>query len=198
MSIIYGAKVRSLERYIYKKLGLRNGSTYLFCNLLGVYLDIKPAAMGDWAIDSADEKSIRLLKKKLLALGIYVVDGGIRSGNDFFEFYASKSVKRAEELRNLFEESFNKGRDSELNTKLGKMLGYPDTAIQYYIRLHPENGVSKNHLAMINRNRFYAHSLAHEDDEFLAYEYPLYKYIEKHCPRTAKFLKSDTKKRWLD
>lgn len=189
-------KLHSLERYIYRKLGLCEGAAYLFSNIIGVIIDVKPAAQCDWPLSSADAKSMWLLKQKLEALKLFVLFG--ENEGDRKVFYVAKSQKRAATLRCTFDDLHNCGATAENQTEIGKLLGYPDTAIQYYIRLHPEKGISDNHRALIERNRFYAHSVSHENEEFTVYEQPIYSYLRRHCPRTANFYKKSTEKRWLD
>ena len=188
--------LHALERFIYKHLGAREASAYLFANIVGVHINIKTAAQCEWPAAQADAKTMWLLTKKLKAIGLFALFDAKENDNQVF--YVAKSRKRAESLRSAFQKLHNQGATAETNTIIGTLLGYPASAVQYYIRLHPENGISDNHKEMMARNRFYAHSLAHENEEFLAYEAPIYKYLSRHCPRTAKILTSDTAKRWLD
>lgn len=43
----------------------------------------------------------------------------------------------------------------------------------------------------------YAHSKAHEKEEFLAYDLPLNRAIEEFSPHSAKILRGEAGKRWL-
>ncbi len=187
--------LRALERFIYKKLGITYSSADLVANSVGVFIGVKPAMQGDWPLELADSKTLWLLKQKFEALRLFVVFDRAECNNRIF--FVAKSHKKAEELRSAFSELADKGPSADINTRIGKLLGYPDTAIQYYIRLHPENGLSDNHRALSERNRFYAHSVAHENDEFLTYETPIYRQLQKYCTRTANFYRKDPIKRWL-
>ncbi|MCQ2571201.1 MAG: hypothetical protein MJ154_03065 [Candidatus Saccharibacteria bacterium] len=188
--------ISSLERFIYKHLGYTESSAYLLSNIIGVLIDVKPSAQCDWPLLKSDIKTLWLLKQKLESLKLVVIFG--ENESSFKVFYVAKSHKRAELIKKAFENLHDKGASAEIHTEIGKLLGYPDTAVQYYIRLHPEKGMSDNHRAMIIRNRFYAHSLSHEDEEFDSYEKPIYRYLSRHCPRTAKLYQKNAEKRWLD
>ncbi len=189
-------RLRTLERFIYKKLGQTEGSAYLFANIVGVIIGIKPVAQCDWPLECAEANTMWLLKQKLEALKLFVLFDGKEGDNRVF--FVAKSQKRAVQLRDAFQELHDRGASPEIHTEIGSLLGYPETAVQYYIRLHPEKGISENHRTAIARNRFYAHSLSHEDEEFRAYEEPIYHYLERHCPRTASIYCKNADKRWLD
>lgn len=188
--------LKSLERFVYKHLGQTEGSAYLISDIAGVILNIKSATQCDWPLSHADAKTLWLLKQKIEALRLVVLFD--ENSDGFKIFYIAKSHKRALALKEAFAKLHNNGPSPEVHTIIGRLLGYPYSAIQYYIRLHPENGMSENHRAMIERNRFYAHSLAHENDEFNIYEKPIYRYLSLRCPKTAAILKKNKQKRWLD
>lgn len=188
--------LRSFERFVYKKLGTTKSAADLVANTVGVFIEIKPAMQGDWPLELADSKTLWLLKQKFESLRLFIVFDRAECNNRIF--FVAKSHKKAEALRSAFSRLANAGPSAEINTRIGELLGYPSSAIQYYIRLHPEKGLSENHRANLERNRFYAHSIAHEDEEFNSYEAPIYRQLRKYCTKTANFYRKDMTKRWLD
>jgi hypothetical protein len=82
----------------------------------------------------------------------------------------------------------------EMNREIGLMLGYPSTAVDYFLGKKGE--MNDDDKARMARNRFYVHSPAHEDEEFTLYEEKIYNVVEKECPKTWEILKKDKNRRF--
>ena len=89
---------------------------------------------------------------------------------------------------------------NEANLRVGKLLGYPKTAVLEYIKTSGDASYMKNEKRRerMARNRYYVHSEKFEDDEFREYDLPFNQAILKYLPRVAKIMQADFKKRWLD
>lgn len=89
---------------------------------------------------------------------------------------------------------------NEANLRVGKLLGYPETAVLEYIKTSGDTSYMKSEKCRkkMARNRYYVHSEKFEDDEFKKYDLLLNQAILKYLPRIAKSMQADSKKRWLD
>lgn len=94
----------------------------------------------------------------------------------------------------------NRNEWNEANLRVGKLLGYPETAVLEYIKTSGDASYMKSEKRRkrMARNRYYVHSEKFEDDEFREYDLPLNQAILKYLPRVAKIMQADSKKRWLD
>lgn len=130
-------------------------------------------------------------------------------GNEFL--YISQDIKLCYELMenysivtDLMKDGMvaekNREKWNEVNINVGKLLGYPETAILEYIEASSDELYfkSEKRREKMARNRYYAHSEKFEDDEFRQYDLPLNQAILKYLPRIAKIMQTDPKKRWLD
>ena len=94
----------------------------------------------------------------------------------------------------------NRNEWNEANLRVGKLLGYPETAVLEYIKTSGDASYMKSEKRRkrMARNRYYVHSEKFEDDEFREYDLLLNQAILKYLPRVAKIMQADSKKRWLD
>lgn len=189
--------LRAIERFMYKYSVRPTTTACDIADIVGVVADIKPAAFNSLQADLIGENELWRFTKLLERLGLRVIFERRSFGGalDIYYFVA-KSHKRAAKLQDAFHELWNKGKSKEIDMEIGALLGYPETAVRYYSSF--TDSLSEAHSERAKRNRFYAHSATHEDDEFLAYEVPIYRQLQRHCPKTAKILRAQTEKRWLD
>lgn len=190
--------LRRLERFLFRYSESPNAAAETIAQIVGVFIGVKPAMEGDFSAAYSDAKILWRFTKILDELKLCVIFESSQSSTGGKSFFVARSHKKAAELQAAFRELWCKGPSAEIHTRIGTLLGYPDSAVQYFIRAHTENGISDNHMERGARNRFYAHSAAHEDEEFAAYEEPIYRQLSKHCPKTTRILRSNTEKRWLN
>lgn len=190
--------LRRLERFLFRYSDSPNAAAETVAQIVGVFIGIKPAMEGDFSPVYSDAKILWRFTKILEELKLAVFFDSSQNSAGGKVFFIARSHKKAAELQDAFRELWCKGPSAENHTRIGVLLGYPDSAIQYFIRAHTENGISDNHMERGSRNRFYAHSAAHEDEEFEAYEAPIYRQLAKHCPKTARTLRANPEKRWLN
>ena len=190
--------LRRLERFLFRYSDIPNAAAETTAQIVGVFIGVKPAMEGDFSAAYSDAKILWRFTKVLEELKLCVIFESAQSTTGGKTFYVARSHKKAAELQEAFRELWCKGPSAEIHTRIGTLLGYPESSVQYFIRAHTENGISDNHMERGAHNRFYAHSAAHEDEEFAAYEAPIYKQLVKHCPKATKTLRSNTEKRWLN
>lgn len=191
--------LRALERFLFKYIDHEEVAAETMAHIVGVLIGVKEAMEGDFPPDYSDSKRFWRMKKLLDNLNLAVIfDRYQFDGHSFTRFYVATSHRRAEKLRDLFRKLSSEGWSPELHTEIGHMLGYPETAIRYFIRSDPADGMSKSRQERTSRNRFYVHSSTYEDAEFKAYEVPIYRQLQKFCPKSTKVLSSHPQTRWLD
>ncbi len=190
--------LRRLERFLFRYSDSPNAAAETVAQIVGVFISIKPAMEGDFSPVYSDAKILWRFTKILEELKLAVIFDSSQNSAGGKVFFIARSHKKAAELQDAFRELWCKGPNAENHTRIGVLLGYPDSAVQYFIRAHTENGISDNHMERGSRNRFYAHSAAHENEEFEAYEAPIYRQLAKHCPKTARTLRANSEKRWLN
>jgi len=190
--------LRRLERFLFRYSDNPNAAAETVAQIIGAFIGVKTAMEGDFSPAYSNAKTLWRFTRILSELKLEVIFESAQNSAGGKVFYIAKSHKKCAELQAAFRELWCKGPSAEVHARIGELLGYPDSAVQYFIRAHTENGISDNHMERGSRNRFYAHSAAHEDEEFEAYEAPIYRQLTRHCPKTAKTLRSNIEKRWLD
>jgi hypothetical protein len=194
--------LRSLERFLLKGERNKVGIAKDIASIVGVVIGVKSAMLGTFnESDNVNQHELWLFTQKLNRMDLHVIFYRRRCEmKSYMVYFVARSNKKARELHDAFLELWNK-ETQESNRRIGELLGYPETAINYYLRMkdeHSDGHFSERHMKSMERNRFYAHSATHEDEEFQAYEVPIYKALQKHCPKTTKLLKTEPNKRWLD
>ena len=196
-------------------------------SILGVLIGIKPAAL--LVNDVMDDGRMLLdgdtLKNILEELGIKITIGDVSKfavhnnikrmtdslyeGDEFIyisidESLCDELMKNYSMVTDLTEDGVVAEKDRnkwiEANLRVGRLLGYPETAVLEYIKTSGDASYMKSEERRIRmaRNRYYAHSEKFEDDEFRKYDLPLNQAILKYLPKIAKSMQADSKKRWLD
>lgn len=218
--------LRRLEDFLYNFYGeenKKNVCTVIAC-ILGVLIGLKPAALliNDVLSDGRmllgnDEFEVLLSQLNLkMVVGsvsrftekIMTRKTGKYQGHEFL--YISLKGELYLELKRYYEEmvilSCNgfamKGEEkewTELTLKIGKLLGYPKTAILEFVSKNGDEEYVKdvNRMGRIKRNRYYTHSEVFEDEEFEEYDLLLNLAIKQYLPHTAAIMQADSKKRWL-
>ena len=213
-----------LEFYEEENIGLVISEA---ASILGVLIGIKPTALlvNDVMEDGRMLLDGDILKNILEELGIKITIGDVskfavhknikRTVDSLYEgdefIYISIDDSLCDELKknysvvtDLTEDGVVAEKDrnkwNEANLRVGKLLGYPETAVLEYIKTSGDASYMKSEerRKRMARNRYYAHSEKFEDDEYRKYDLPLNQAILKYLPRIAKSLQADQKKRWLD
>ena len=222
-------KLLELEDFLLEFYGEENIGLVISeaASILGVLIGIKPAALlvNDVMKDGRMLLDGDILKNILEELGIKITIGDVskfavhnnikRMTDSLYEgdefIYISIDESLCDELKrnysvvtDLIEGGVVAEKDrnkwNEANLRVGKLLGYPKTAVLEYIKTSGDASYMKSEKRRkrMARNRYYVHSEKFEDDEFRKYDLPLNQAILKYLPRIAKSMQADLKKRWLD
>ena len=222
-------RLLELEDFLFDFYGEENIKLIISvaASILGVLIGIKPTALlvnevmenGRILLDNGS--LLNILEELRLKIVISDVSrftpptnikktlNSLYKGNEFL--YISQDIKLCYELMenysivtDLMKDGMvaekNREKWNEVNINVGKLLGYPETAILEYIEASSDELYfkSEKRREKMARNRYYAHSEKFEDDEFRQYDLPLNQAILKYLPRIAKIMQTDPKKRWLD
>ncbi len=222
-------KLLELEGFLLEFYGEENIGLVIsvVSSILGVLIGIKPAALlvNDLMEDGRMLLDGGTLKNILEDLGIKMTIGNVskfaahknnkRTVDSLYEgdefIYISIDDSLCDQLMenylvvtDLIKDGVVAEKDrnewNEANLRVGKLLGYPETAVLEYIKTSGDVSYMKSEKRRkrMARNRYYAHSEKFEDDEFRKYDLPLNQAILKYLPRIAKNMQADLKKRWLD
>lgn len=222
-------KLLELEDFLLEFYGEENIGLVISeaASILGVLIGIKPAALlvNDVMEDGRMLLDGGTLKNILEKLGIKMTIGDVSrfavhknnkrtvdslyEGDEFIYISIDDSLcdelmKNYSVVTDLTEGGLvaekNRNEWNEANLRVGKLLGYPETAVLEYIKTSGNAFYMKSEKRRkrMARNRYYAHSEKFEDDEFRKYDLPLNQAILKYLPRIAKSMQADLKKRWLD
>ena len=126
------------------------------------------------AADSASERSIEQAKSQVI---------------EAFSKAQPESIDNQAEKERGFAQKVG-----EIDHRLGKLLGYPETAINQDFReptklLDKIKGLFKKRHDESFNSRCYVHSPGHENEEFEQYEKPIHEFMDKYCPESTKVLK---------
>ena len=185
-------------------------------SILGVLIGVKPTALlvNDMMEDGRMLLDGGTLKNILEDLGIKMTIGDVSKfavhknnkrmvdslyeGDEFI--YISIDDSLCDLIKDGVVAEENRNEWNEANLRVGKLLGYPETAVLEYIKTSGDASYMKSEKRRkrMARNRYYVHSEKFEDDEFREYDLPLNQAILKYLPRVAKIMQADSKKRWLD
>lgn len=200
-----------LEDLIFKVKESPRTAAEITVDIIGVLIDLKSAMMGDFGKKEFANLGLDKLKAQLGRLGLEIVffDNSFMYGNEMVEiksFCISKDLEVARKTRDAFVELWQTMDDDgvmldragwrDATKRIGGLLGYPKTAIDSFIEeddVHDEERMKR-----MERNRYYAHSAEHEEEEFRAYDQKLNRAVSDLAPKTAKVLTRNKKKRWLE
>ena len=222
-------KLLELEDFLFEFYGEENIGLVISeaASILGVLIGIKPAALlvNDVMEDGRMILDGGTLKNILEELGIKITIGDVSKfavrknnkrmtdslyeGDEFIYISIDDSLcdqlmENYSVVTDLIEDGVVAEKDrnewNEANLRVGKLLGYPETAVLEYIKTSGDASYMKSEKCRkrMARNRYYTHSEKFEDDEFRKYDLPLNQAILKYLPRVAKSMQADSKKRWLD
>ena len=190
----FAQRVGKIDHYFMQTSISQEAMASYMVDLAGVLIDVKPAALicvllDDMNLDSGD------LAKMITEVGLQMASDQ-KGGN----FFISKTAETAEQLKQGFYDlrENNKTKNTEerieIDHRLGKLLGYPETAINQDIReptklLDKIKGLFKKRHDESFDSRCYVHSPGHENEEFEQYEKPIHEFMDKYCPESTKVLK---------
>lgn len=205
------AKVIELENFIFQSRSKVGTAASMISDFVGVMIGVKPVASEYFTAEEFSELDFEHLINLLNQVGLkplffkrdYVYMGKLTWIEDV---YVSRDIKTILNLREYSEklrhsmddigQIFNQALWEESSREIGKLLGYPDTAIDYFISNQDINDEERQKL--VERNRFYVHSPEHEEQEYQAYDRKIYQALSDYAPKTAKLFSENKSKRWLN
>ena len=167
----------------------------------GVALGIKPAALvviSSTNMNLETEQLATMIKEAGLCITEEWKNG---------RFFISRSQETANQISSEFHKLWEDGKTPETDRAIGKLLGYPETAINQDFS-QPKSGL----FAKLKRLRakkvrpelewHYVHNPEYQDEEFEMFEKPLHEYMDTNCPVAAAVLKAEKTssgkpKKWL-
>lgn len=201
-------KILKLEEFAFNNINKKDMAAHLVADVIGVLTDLKPAMVTGFAggeIEHPAKLVIILEELGLKVKNFYRKIKIEKTEVKVLYFFVSKKKGLAEKAFNEFFDLWkNMGKNDKPKSqkkwkkqtkKIGELLGYPKTAIEEYItETDIENSERQKRM---KRNRYYAHSKEHEDEEYEAYDKKLNEAIQKYAPMTTVQFKKDKAKKWL-
>lgn len=204
-------RIINLENFIFTNVNMEDVAANTIADIIGVLIDIKPAMIGGFTASEYEkidtDKFVRLLDtlnlKVLLFNHPYMLSNKMEREEIFC---ISKSIDLSKQLHDAFTDLWATMDDygkvfamenwEDATKRIGELLGYPDTAIDYFIK--EKNLNDEKRIACMRRNRYYVHNPMFEEREFEAYDRKLNQAISEYAPKTTDYFTENQKKRWLE
>ena len=201
------SNLRKLERYLFNHLSHNYKAAFFMADIVGVLIGVKPSCMR--VISEKDLYKFDILRfcELLKSMNLSVIfERRFVDGEYNLEFYVANTPEDIAHLRLLFKQLQQWSRDNndkaKPNIEIGKALGYPQSAIEYYAAFSassPSEDSAKSHAQRMAKYYYYAHSEEHQNQEFAEYDRKINFAMDKFAPRSAKEMrKKYPNKRWLD
>lgn len=161
--------------------------------VIGVIADIKPAGLVGFEYQPGSEEQQEAFEVNLQNMGINFIEQD--AGGVYRHYFISRDLKTARALQRAFLElwannSTNNSSD-DINERLGRLLGYPETAIQY-VKSSKASAVDP---LQKRPDTLIVHDPAHFEEEYAAYERPIYEIMDKACPELTEALRRSQKQK---
>lgn len=203
-------KIIELENYIFAhhtKTGVAASAT---ADIIGVLIGVKPSAISSFNIYKFTDIDPSEIIELFGALGLrvlffpyeYTSMGRLVRIEEIYVAHdyetAAKLHKSFTKMRSSiddFGQTFDKKTWGESSREIGYLLGYPDTAVEYFIA--EQDIDNKERRDLMDKYRFYIHSPEHHEHEYQIYDRKIYQALNDYAPRTAKIFSADQHKKWL-
>ena len=178
-------QIAQFESYVFETLNSKIMAADFFADFIGVLIDVKPAMAWFYRKKYYPKLETREFQRMIKGLGLSVLPGRRRLPMSKWPwayerlFFISKDMETAEKLK----------------AEIGMLLGYPETAVKNFVTETDYN--NKERVERMKRNRYYAHSPEHEEEEYQAYDRKINEAIEEYAPKTKSVLTAEVGKRWL-
>lgn len=203
----------SLENLIFATKSKPLAAASVMAGIIGVLIDLKPVSESIFMTDELallDHNQFMELMEKLELKALFFHHSFIEINklvNDEY-VYISRATESAIDAHVAVEDLWSTMDDygqiidteawQNATKKIGHLLGYPASAIEEFANLDLiSETADPDRIARMERNRYYSHSTAHEEQEFNSYDLKLNQAIAEYAPRTAQIYASDKSKRWL-
>lgn len=201
--------IKELESIIFDAKEKSGTAAEAMSGILGVLIDLKPVTATSFSIDEFMRFQQDELVQLLNSLGLKILFfSGKWFNKDHYEWveyaYISKDMVLARRAHEAFErlwgtmdeigQIFDPETWIDATEQIGGLLGYPKTAIDYYIN-STNNDDIKERAERVRRNRYYAHSAEFEEQEYQTYDLRLNQAITEFAPKTAAYFSSEEDER---
>lgn len=180
------------------------GTLQAITEIIGAAINLKPATMHYHIITPNQARDLQDILTNL-HLNPIVVEEPMKNlppGKKLYYFFASRKPKSAKRLQGALYASRALGwcpdspKDQELTYRIGRLLGYPETAARYCAYgPHDEDGIIK-HRPDADRDRYYIHSPEHFRAEYEQFEDILHPAVSKFAPIVANEMRQKTHYLW--
>ena len=190
-----------LENYLFEHKNKLRVAAYMMADFLGVMIGVKPAAINH--LEAKELLGISLIEfnellnqanlKALFFKQEYISMGKLSWVEDI---YVSHDTKTAYMLHQAFAklrssmddlgQTFDQKAWEESSREIGQLLGYPATAVEYFIA--EQDIENKERQQLMDRYQFYVHSPKHHEEEYRAYDQKIFQAVRDYAPRTANIL----------
>lgn len=201
--------ITDLENYIFEHKNNPYVAAGMMADYLGVMIGVKPSATNHF--DATELINIDLIEfNELLGRAglkaIFFKQDWIDMGKLTWleDIYVSHDIKTALKLRQAFTKLYSSMDDigqildqeswEESSRGIGHLLGYPETAIDYFIT--EQNIDDEERKQLMRRYHFYVHSPKHHEQEYQSYDYKILQAIRDYAPKTASELLSDNQQNY--
>jgi hypothetical protein len=190
-----------LEEYLFKHKVKPSVAASMVAGIIGVIIGVKPATTSFFdadefvKLDPDDCKEVfKQAGLKALFFRHECIEGCKMTWIE--DVYIARDVKTAEKLHQAFMklhstiddmgQTCNQRNWEEASREIGHLLGYPETAVEYFIANQDIEDEERERL--MERYQFYIHSPMHHEEEYQAYDHKIYHALQEYAPKTAKIL----------
>ena len=193
--------ITKLENYIFEHKAKPGVAASIVAGIVGVMIGVKPATVfsfdaNEFAELDPDDCKEAFSQAGLVALFFrheYVERNKITWIEDV---YVACDTETADRLHQAFIKLHSviddMGQTSNQKTwegasrDIGYLLGYPETAIDYFIVSQDTEDEDRKQL--MERYQFYIHSPKHHEEEYQTYDRKIYQALQEYAPESAKLL----------
>ena len=190
--------IAQIENFLIKNKKKTTGAVSCMTDIIGVLIDLKPATFMFFSSEEMEKTDCLEFKEMLEKVGlkcVFYCHQALIDGLEWSEkIFISKKFDTAIKLRNVFiqmwasSDDFGQVIDQKTWVKttrqIGKMLGYPNTAIESFIKNKTEHRSGDDSLTVVGgRCKTFAHSKKHLDREIELYDKPLDEAVKKYAPK---------------
>lgn len=190
--------ITKLEDFIFNHKKNPDIAAHMMADYLGVMIGVKPAATNIFEAEEFIEidpgECIEVFDRVGLKALFFREDYIDMGKSTWFEsVYVSRDIETANKLRRAFEklhdsidgigQTCNQKEWEESSIEIGHLLGYPDTAVEYFITERDVEDEQRQQI--MSHYQFYIHSPKHHEQEYQAYDAKIYQAIRDFAPKTA-------------
>lgn len=193
-------KLQRIEKFLFEHKKKDTGAAFCAADITGVCIGLKPSAVINFTSTEMENTNCLEFRDLLENIGLKSVFYCRRlvSINKLIwveMIFISKDLKMAIKLRDEFialwitMDDFGLVTDrktwAKVTKRIGKLLGYPGTATESFVRNELENRNGDDLLTIVGgKYGYFAHSKKYAGKEAKMYDEPMNKALKKYVPKT--------------